>query len=178
MLLIRELLLGPRRYSDLLAALPGLTTNLLADRLKRLTSEGLIAKTKLPAPAGSWVYGLTDRGLELEPVVLALGRFGASYLTDPPADTVNLRWACLSMKRRWQGSGRGTLVLRAPTRSFSVVLGETLQVQDGELPADAVITGEEGHLLGVVVGKVSPEVTGDIRVWEALREGLFQRQIR
>ncbi|MCO4744902.1 MAG: helix-turn-helix transcriptional regulator [Proteobacteria bacterium] len=172
LLLVRELLLGPRRYSDLLSALKGLTTNLLADRLRRMTAEGLIERVTLPAPSGARVYQLTARGRELEAVVLALGAFGASYLTEPGGDAVNLRWAALSLKRRWNGTGEGTMVLRAPTRSFTIVLGAPLLVMDGELPADVVLTGEEPELLAALFGADSVTVDGDAAVWKAFRDGL------
>src|SRR5712692_11476763 len=62
LLLVRDLLLGPKRYKDLLAGLPGIGTNLLADRLHELEGAGLIERTVLPPPAGSTVYQLTEAG--------------------------------------------------------------------------------------------------------------------
>src|SRR5689334_7180685 len=76
LLLVRDLILGPRRYGDLLNGLPGLTTNLLASRLKEMEATGLIEKRKLPAPASSVVYQLTKPGKELEPAVMALAAWG------------------------------------------------------------------------------------------------------
>jgi DNA-binding HxlR family transcriptional regulator/putative sterol carrier protein len=83
LLLVRELLLGPRRYKDLLAGLPGIGTNLLAARLRELEELGLIRRTVLPPPAGSTVYELTETGRGLEPVVRAIGRWGARMLAAP-----------------------------------------------------------------------------------------------
>jgi len=83
LLLVRDLLLGPKRYKDLLSGLPGIGTNLLADRLKELEAAGLIERTVLPPPAGSTVYQLTDAGQDLEPVMRALGRWGARFLGAP-----------------------------------------------------------------------------------------------
>ena len=80
LLLVRELLLGPKRYGDLLAASPGIGTNLLADRLKEMEAQGLIERATLPPPAGSTVYRLTRAGGELEPVVRALGRWGGRFM--------------------------------------------------------------------------------------------------
>src|SRR5581483_3423202 len=65
LLIIRDLLLGPRRYKDLLEGLPGIGTNLLADRLKELERHGIVRRTVLPPPAGSTVYELTDLGSAL-----------------------------------------------------------------------------------------------------------------
>src|SRR5437660_12010745 len=83
LLIVRDLLLGPKRYKDLLSGLPGIGTNLLADRLKELEGAGLIERAVLPPPAGSTVYQLTERGLALEPVMIALGRWGARCLGAP-----------------------------------------------------------------------------------------------
>src|SRR5438128_11297774 len=83
LLLVRDLLLGPKRYKDLLSGLPGIGTNLLADRLKELEAAGLIERTVLPPPAGSTVYQLTGAGQDLEPVMTALGRWGARFLGAP-----------------------------------------------------------------------------------------------
>jgi DNA-binding HxlR family transcriptional regulator len=76
LLVVRELLLGPQRFSDLRRALPNASSNLVADRLRELDGHGVICRRKLPPPAGSWVYELTDWGRELEPIVLALGDWG------------------------------------------------------------------------------------------------------
>jgi len=73
LLVVRELLLGPKRFTDLRAGLPGASPNALADRLNELTRSGVIRHRQLPAPAASWVYELTDWGRQLEPIVLALG---------------------------------------------------------------------------------------------------------
>jgi DNA-binding HxlR family transcriptional regulator len=83
LLLVRDLLLGPKRYKDLLSGLPGIGTNLLADRLKELETAGLIERTVLPPPAGSAVYQLTGTGHDLEPVMAALGHWGARFLGTP-----------------------------------------------------------------------------------------------
>jgi DNA-binding HxlR family transcriptional regulator/DNA-binding CsgD family transcriptional regulator len=76
LLVIRELLLGPQRFSDLRLALPNASSNLLADRLRELQDRGVINRRRLAPPAGSWVYELTAWGQELEPIVLALGNWG------------------------------------------------------------------------------------------------------
>jgi DNA-binding HxlR family transcriptional regulator/putative sterol carrier protein len=89
MLIVRDLLIGPKRYKDLLAGLPGIGTNLLARRLRELEARGLIQRTDLPAPASATVYGLTEKGAALEPVVSALGRWGFEFLGKPrPSDAM------------------------------------------------------------------------------------------
>ncbi len=77
LLVVRELLFGPQRFSDLRHALPKASSNLVADRLRELESRGVIGHRKLPPPAGSSVYELTEWGAQLESVILALGDWGA-----------------------------------------------------------------------------------------------------
>jgi len=86
LLIIRDLLLGPRRYKDLLEGLPGIGTNLLADRLRELETRGIIRRTVLPPPAGSTVYELTQLGEALGPAVFELGLWGARTLGLPKDD--------------------------------------------------------------------------------------------
>ena len=74
---VRELLLGPKRYSDLRADLPGISTNMLSDRLGELEGSGLVRRRRLPRPAAAWVYELTEYGADLEPIITTLGRWGA-----------------------------------------------------------------------------------------------------
>ena len=86
LLLVRELLLGPRRFTDLLDVLPGLGTSLLAERLRQLEAAGLVHRERLPPPAGATAYHLTEAGLGLGPVVGALAAFGARLLGTPAPD--------------------------------------------------------------------------------------------
>jgi len=77
LLVVRELLLGPKRFTDLRAGLPGISPNVLSQRLDELERVGIVERHRLPPPAGSWVYELTAWGRELEPVIISLGRWGA-----------------------------------------------------------------------------------------------------
>ena len=87
LMVIRELVLGPKRFTDLRTGLPGASPNVLAQRLRELEHAGVVRRRRLPPPAASQVYELTDWGRELEPVLLALGRWGApvsyTHLTLP-----------------------------------------------------------------------------------------------
>src|SRR6188768_1690946 len=104
LLVVRNLLLGPRRYSDLLAETPGITTNLLAKRLRELCAAGIVERRRTSAPLRAEVYALTPEGETLEPVIMELGRWGGRFLDRPRAgDTVNIGWGLLSMKRRYRG---------------------------------------------------------------------------
>jgi len=86
LLIVRELLHGPKRYTDLSEGLPGIGTNILAARLRDLEANGVIAKRMLPPPAASRVYELTDYGRELRPVMRELAMWGARSLGPPKPD--------------------------------------------------------------------------------------------
>jgi DNA-binding HxlR family transcriptional regulator len=89
LLVVRELLFGPQRFSDLRHALPNASSNLVADRLRELEGRGVIRRRKLPPPAGSRVYELTAWGRRLEPILLALGDWGARVPLPPTQTTLS-----------------------------------------------------------------------------------------
>src|SRR5947209_16257254 len=111
LLVVRELLIrGPSRYSDLSAGLPGIPTNLLADRLRSLEVAGLLRREVPTGRAASPEYALTPRGEALETVIAALGRWAAPLLQAPATDDVFLpHWLVLP--------ARLYLIDRAPDRS-------------------------------------------------------------
>ena len=84
MLIVRDLVFGPRRYTDLLNGLPGIGTNLLASRLKTLEEANVIYQRQLPPPAASSVYELTGHGRELIPIIQTMARWGMAYIEMPP----------------------------------------------------------------------------------------------
>ena len=91
LLVVRDLLVGPKRFTDLLRGLPGIPSNVLTARLKELENAGVARRRVLPRPARAVVYELTEYGLELEPVVAELGRWGAKNLGDPrPDETITV----------------------------------------------------------------------------------------
>ena len=125
LLIVRELLLGPRRYGDLLATLDGITTNLLAKRLQEMSAAAIVQKQALAPPASGEAYVLTESGRALEPVIMELGRWGGRFLMDPRKDDRrNIGWGLISMKRRYLGSAPFVLELQAGSRRFEVTLGE------------------------------------------------------
>src|SRR5881628_1732882 len=75
LLVMRELMLGPKRFSDLKGDLPGISANVLTQRLEGLETTGLVRRRRLPPPAAAQVYELTDWGYEAEPIVQELGRW-------------------------------------------------------------------------------------------------------
>jgi DNA-binding HxlR family transcriptional regulator/putative sterol carrier protein len=132
LLVVRELLLGPRRYTDLLDSLPGIGTNLLADRLKELEQQGVVQRTKLPPPAPAAVYELTEYGRELEPAVVALTRWGSRELRKPRrGEHFRPAWLGLAMLAAFQPDAATGV-----TEKYEFRIGEEVLhacVGDGEL---------------------------------------------
>lgn len=100
LLLIRELLTGPKRFGDLHGCLRGLGTGLLSARLKNLEQQGLVCKVTLPAPARTPAYALTRAGEELGPAVLSLARWGLKWAMGEPreGETFHPGWAVLGLR--------------------------------------------------------------------------------
>jgi DNA-binding HxlR family transcriptional regulator len=86
MLIVLALLNGPHRFKDLMEALPGISSNLLTERLKNLEQQGLLRRRALPPPAGSTVYELTAKGQALQEAVLDLGKWGSQFLPSCPPE--------------------------------------------------------------------------------------------
>jgi DNA-binding HxlR family transcriptional regulator len=110
LLIIRELLLGPSRFTDLRSSLPGIATNLLTDRLRALQDDGLVRQRGLPPPAASTVYELTDAGEELREVVHGLIRWGGRWM---PAgigdDHFDPAWLALALEALGVGERAGDI---------------------------------------------------------------------
>ncbi|MEU3145852.1 MULTISPECIES: helix-turn-helix domain-containing protein [unclassified Streptomyces] len=108
LLIVRELLAGPRRYTDLHADLPGVSTDVLASRLKDMERDGLATRRRLPPPGAAYVYELTSRGSGLLPVLHALGAWGQAALGERrPTDAVRAHWFALPLLRALEGVGAG-----------------------------------------------------------------------
>jgi DNA-binding HxlR family transcriptional regulator len=158
LLIVRNLLLGPRRYSDLLAELPGITTNLLAKRLRELEGLRVIDKQLLPAPLGVSVYRLTEMGRALEPVIMELGRWGGRFMIAPQGgDTFNLGWAFLSLKRRYHGGLSCTVLVQAGERCFTLGFSEQyLNVEERAAErAELCLRGDEATIVALFFQGVS-----------------------
>jgi DNA-binding HxlR family transcriptional regulator len=127
LLVVRELIEGPKRYTDLVAGVPGVSTNILATRLRELEQSGVVRKRKLPPPAASTVYELTEYGAELEEVVYALARWGVRTLGPPgPDDDLEPDWGLNAFPALFNPSCAndlsGTYVLRISDDTFTVSL--------------------------------------------------------
>jgi DNA-binding HxlR family transcriptional regulator len=155
LLIVRNLLLGPRRYSDLLRELPGITTNLLAKRLKEMEALGILEKTTLTSPAQTEAYALSPLGEALEPAVMELARWGGAFMGAPePDDRLDIGWGLLSLKRRYRGGLSLVLGLQVEQRAFELVCTpERLQVKEREAQrSDLDVRGSETAFRAVFWG--------------------------
>ncbi|MFI2203082.1 winged helix-turn-helix transcriptional regulator [Streptomyces sp. NPDC020192] len=183
LLIVRELLAGPRRYTDLHADLPGVSTDVLASRLKDMERDCLTTRRKLPPPGAAFVYELTGRGRELLPVLQALGTWGGAELGERrPTDAVRAHWFALPLLRALDGEGLVEVRLEEGEFHLRVGAQEGPVYGDGPAPGEAdarlvmdagtceaVARGELGLADAVRAGRVT--VTGESALAKALREG-------
>jgi DNA-binding HxlR family transcriptional regulator len=156
LLVVRELLLGPKRFTDLRAGLPNLSPDVLSQRLRELEASGVLMRRTLPPPAGSKVYDLTDRGRELEPVVLALGRWGSSAPLPPEGNEIGVDSAILALKTVFDPAtmkdGELEVELRLREQPFEVrVAGEGIEIVRGNAEdPDAKLASSPGTLAALL----------------------------
>ena len=171
LLVVRELLLGPKRFTDLRSGLPGASPNVLSQRLHELEDGGVVRRRRLDPPASVWVYELTPWGQDLEPVVLALGRWGARS-PSMPAAPLSVDALVLALKTTFSSSAAvgvaGTYELRLGDDRFQarIVDGELSLVRGGDAEPVATIEADPATLTGIVFGGVdlgAATVTGDRR---------------
>ncbi|MFJ8663041.1 winged helix-turn-helix transcriptional regulator [Streptomyces sp. NPDC093795] len=133
LLVVRELLAGPRRYTDLHADLPGVSTDMLAGRLKDMEGAELVTRHRLPPPASAFVYELTPRGRELLPVLRALAAWGAPDLGEPrPTDAVRAHWYAIPLLGVLAGLGEGVVQVTLDEGEFHVRVGADGSVSYGD----------------------------------------------
>ena len=170
LLIVRELLQGPKRYTDLAGSLPGIGTNILAARLKELETCGLITKRRLEPPAASQVYELTAYGHELKPVMRALALWGLRSI-DPPAEDDDLAPGWL------HGALDTVFAPVAPEGSFEFRIGrEVASLVDGKAQRgsvdspDVVVEGEVDAFYWLFVERCwdDVKVEGDRELLERL----------
>lgn len=158
LLVVRELLLGPRRFSDLRAGLPGISANVLTQRLEGLEAAGVLVRRKLPPPAGAWVYELTPWGYESLPIFQAMGRWAArSPWHDPtlPLSAVSLFLSFRTMLDPARAEAMAAQIgFRIGEESFLARLaGGRLEASRADIgDADAVFTGSAAAIAAVVYG--------------------------
>jgi DNA-binding HxlR family transcriptional regulator len=174
LMVVRELLLGPKRFTDLRTALPKVSPDVLTQRLRELTELGLVTKRELPPPAASVVYELTPRGQELEPVIHALGTWGARIPITPDDTQMSFDAHLLSFRtlyRRELAQGFWTVIeLRLDGRPFCAEISQDgrFTLEPGTAPgAHATISGPPAMVLAVAHGRMTlrdAERTGDLTV--------------
>lgn len=152
LLVVRELLNGPKRYTDLAEALPGIGTNILANRLRDLEQGGIVQKRRLPPPAAAQVYELTPYGEELREPLYALARWGARSLGPPTADdSLAPGWLVNAIRatcKSWEGEHAPTFELHGGAGEVVTVRfedGEPI-VEPGSFGADVVIETDPATL--------------------------------
>jgi DNA-binding HxlR family transcriptional regulator len=155
LLVVRELLLGPKRFSDLVRGLPGMSQNVLSQRLRELAGAGLLERRRLGPPVSGQVYELTERGAALRPVLIELARWGSRIPTASRAD-LSVDALILALLTTFDPDGaedvRITLVL-GDDRFAAVVDGGRLEVVRGEAEhSDAEIRTDAAGLRWVVFG--------------------------
>lgn len=176
LLVVRELALGPKRFTDLRQGLPGIATNVLSLRLRQLERGGIVARRQLPPPAPAQVYELTPHGRELVPIMLALGRWGASAMGQrSPEQAIRGEWLALALRAFFDPDAAedvsGTIALDLDGARFTLRLGESgLEVIPGEeSPVDLSITADPETLLRFLAGApASLQAEGDRELLDRL----------
>ncbi len=156
LLVARELMLGPRRFTDLKAALPGISPNVLTQRLEEMEAAAILTRRRLPPPTATAVYELTEWGHELEPLVQGIGRWAARSPTLAPGKPMSIASVVLSFRTMFDPERAGDLdavidlvfgvesfVARVAGGSFSIVPGRSTR-------PDAVVTCDRNTLAAMV----------------------------
>lgn len=147
LLVVRELLFGPKRFADLHRGLPGMSQNVLTQRLRELEESGVLRRRRGLPPATGLVYELTEHGRDLEPVLLALGRWGSPMPAGPDsADELSPDALITALRTTFQPNTatglNGTIQLHLPGDAFVLTIHDaTLSAARGDGPADAVLAG-------------------------------------
>jgi DNA-binding HxlR family transcriptional regulator len=173
LLVVRELLLGPKRFTDLRTGLPHASSNILSERLRDLEHGGVIQRRKLPPPAASSVYELTEWGRELEPVVTKLGAWGARSPIPPDSQEIGPDSIVLALRSLFDPEAAGeidaTYELRIGEEGFHVkVRGGELELGRGaaDEPVAAIAVADAPTLGALLAGQLPLD--------EALASGAVQ----
>jgi DNA-binding HxlR family transcriptional regulator len=168
MLVVRELLLGPLRFRDLVDGLPGIATNTLADRLKDLEASGVIERMPIPLPDRGTAYSVTEYGSELEPILLALGRWGTKSMGRLPSTArTRSRWLVSAMLAFHAGNhpierpltcelrlSDGTFTLMAWDAELTIV-AEASNTVTASADADLILTATDDELYGLLTHELT-----------------------
>lgn len=160
LLVVRELLLGPKRFTDLRVGLPHASPNILSERLRELEQAGVVHRRKLPPPAASQVYDLTEWGKELEPIVTQLGAWGARSPVPPEHREIGASSIVLALRSLFDAQAAADLEasweLRLGEESFHVgIAGGELDLGRGGAGApSATIETDPGTLAALLTGQL------------------------
>ena len=169
LLVVRELLLGPKRFTDLRAGLPHASPNVLSQRLRELEGAGIVRRRKLPPPAASRVYELTDWGLELEPVIVRLGRWGARSPSKPRDAALGVDSLILSFRTMFDPRAADGLAA-----SYELRLGEDrfrAEVADGRFEIVRGVADRPDAIIEADPATMTALIYGDRQLAEALCSG-------
>jgi DNA-binding HxlR family transcriptional regulator len=173
LLVVRELLLGPKRFTDLRSGLPNASPNVLAERLRGLEAAGIVRRRRLPPPAASKIYELTAWGEELEPVIIRLGRWGARSPSKPTDAPLGIDSLILSLRTMFDPVAAGDL-----EATYELIMGEerfSAEVSRGDFEVergsaerpDAIVEADSNTLAGLVYqGRPLSEAlrSGDVEI--------------
>jgi DNA-binding HxlR family transcriptional regulator len=194
LLIVRELAIkGASRYTDLRAGLPGIATNLLADRLRELERAGVVARQDAPPPIATTLFSLTPRGERLRGVLKELGRWGLPLMREPKsADAVRSHWLVWALELLLSDHASDqppiTIELRTGDAPIAIETRDGMRVGLGPVEnPDAIVSGEPAPVLGLVLGLLdiagaaaagvtyegSPELLDRIRPTSGELAGLF-----
>lgn len=177
LLIVRDLIAGPRRYTDLRSELDGIASDILTQRLRDLEAAGVVQRRRLPPPAASAVYELTERGRELEPALLGLARFGIGLLEEGPTpeQTPSAERFELLLRVLFDPDGapaeRRTVLIGDGPRALLVSFGrdgfEVSEEPDAGPEPDATLTGDPPTLYELMIGRTNAEqavASGELRI--------------
>jgi DNA-binding HxlR family transcriptional regulator len=188
LLVVRELVLGGKRFTDLKEGLPGIGTNVLATRLRQLEADGIVQKLRLAPPAATTVYVLTDYGQRLVPALLALGRWGAETIGEPlPGQAVRSEWLAVALRAFFDPNAAlevdATIELDLPDGAFRIFVEYgTLKVESGpavrwDLRLSADVQTLIRYLAGDGVPTAALHPSGDADLLELLPQ-LFRFNVQ
>lgn len=169
--IMRELMLGPKRFTDLRASLPGISANVLTQRLEELEAASILVRRRLPPPAASQIYELTDWGRESEILFQVLGRWACRSPTMQPGQPMSSVSVILSMRtmidRSRIGDLTATIGLRFGEEEFLATIrnGDFLVDRGEAAGADVILSGDQNALAAVVYGgQRFQDLAGALRV--------------
>lgn len=173
LLVVRELTLGPKRFTDLRTGLPTISPNVLTQRLEELEQASIVRRRKLPPPASTWVYELTEWGMELEPVIIDIGCWAARSPTLPLGLPLSVDAFVMSLKAMFAADAAAGPKMRLELRLgedvfHAEIAGGRLELARGSaIQPDAILSADQNALAALVYGgrKLAEAIrSGDVQV--------------